>query len=381
MVLSAESFDGELMSRNTPLAEIAGGRLVRVLDMARLPFHFSHARDPSLGSWLRQRAVDPSRTHFRFLCRAAGFSDASLEGIVLSVSAACITDTYWLREAGSRLTYEEVRFRRNDLCRAALLGSHAGCPAPQGPSPEWTNPGRFEKCWCLEEGRWRLYKRGRAENTAAELVCRELGSRLGLRMALYEPVTRQEAERLFDCRAPISFSAVKSPDFTDGAAVNLEPAADLGCRWGEVEDNYRILRAFSSRAAEEYRKMAALDAFACNPDRHPCNFGVLRRVETGEVLSLAPVYDQNLALFPALEQRSGGLDADPLLAAWARLEEGGEAETFLPVKWEELAAFVDEKAFPEPLRETGKEIAGALAGRGRWMDRLLEKKPRRRTLW
>ena len=43
-------------------------------------------------------------------------------------------------------------------------------------------------------------------------------------------------------------------------------------------------------------KMIFLDTLIDNPDRHISNFGLLRYVETGGLLGLAPIYDHNMAL-------------------------------------------------------------------------------------
>ena len=42
--------------------------------------------------------------------------------------------------------------------------------------------------------------------------------------------------------------------------------------------------------------MLMLDAIVANTDRHEFNFGVLKKVDTGEVVGFAPCFDHNLAL-------------------------------------------------------------------------------------
>ncbi len=51
-------------------------------------------------------------------------------------------------------------------------------------------------------------------------------------------------------------------------------------------------------AAEAFRSMAVFDFVIANTDRHTGNFGVLRDNQTGTVLDAAPVFDNNMALFP-----------------------------------------------------------------------------------
>ena len=42
--------------------------------------------------------------------------------------------------------------------------------------------------------------------------------------------------------------------------------------------------------------MLFLDTICANPDRHTFNFGVLRDADNGEILGLAPNFDNNMAL-------------------------------------------------------------------------------------
>ena len=42
--------------------------------------------------------------------------------------------------------------------------------------------------------------------------------------------------------------------------------------------------------------MIFLDTITANPDRHTENFGLMRDVKTGELLGLAPNFDNNMAL-------------------------------------------------------------------------------------
>ena len=39
-----------------------------------------------------------------------------------------------------------------------------------------------------------------------------------------------------------------------------------------------------------------MDTIIANPDRHTFNFGLLRDAQTGEIVSLAPNFDNNMAL-------------------------------------------------------------------------------------
>ena len=88
---------------------------------------------------------------------------------------------------------------------------------------------------------------------------------------------------------------VKSRDFTEGR-WNFEPTAAIV---GEDEDyalNYERLTALKPSLGKEYLDILFMDALCFNMDRHTKNYGVLRDRATGEVLRIAPNFDNNIAL-------------------------------------------------------------------------------------
>jgi hypothetical protein len=56
------------------------------------------------------------------------------------------------------------------------------------------------------------------------------------------------------------------------------------------------LKLICTDAIPDYVRMLFLDTICANPDRHTFNFGILRDVDTGKVLGLAPNFDNNMAL-------------------------------------------------------------------------------------
>lgn len=58
-------------------------------------------------------------------------------------------------------------------------------------------------------------------------------------------------------------------------------------------------RRISPEALDALRMMYVFDALVCNTDRHANNYGFLRDNATGKLTAFAPLFDQNLALFPS----------------------------------------------------------------------------------
>ena len=82
--------------------------------------------------------------------------------------------------------------------------------------------------------------------------------------------------------------------------VGLAKAARV---FGGKEKTIPELLAYfeSIGSGDSFRRMCVLDAVILNPDRHYGNFGVLFDNDTMQILSMAPVFDNNRALLPGLD--------------------------------------------------------------------------------
>jgi hypothetical protein len=270
--------NGEIMSKDTIIAVVRDG-LITQFDPALLPFYLKRTGD--IDGWLRSRAIDTHRTNSRLLKKALRLSAADDVETVLKVNAATITDTYWFCEDGCSLKYEDVRFTFNNFDKLALCGDPDSFNQPYSPTPELTNIGSFEKCWRLADGKWWIVKQGNDLERFSELFIYVLGQSLGFPMAEYLPEN----------------GTIKSPDFTDGASFNYEAAEGIV---GKDEDyilNFEAFWDLSPELAEQYLQIIYLDTLCFNMDRHTQNYGILRDVETGAILRMAPNFDNNIALF------------------------------------------------------------------------------------
>lgn len=286
-------FDGWLMSRDTKIAEIKND-ILRPMQPQLLPFFFQENGD--IRTWMESRAMDwKSRPNARLLRKAFRFSDLSAADMVQQVEASSVTDTYWLKPEGSSLQYADVRFQGNDFWQAALNGPSLGdFSRPFSRTPELTNTGSFEKCWHRDEaGIWWLYKKGTPEQIFSEAAAYRIACYLGYPVAQYEVVDE---------------TTIRSRDFTDGAAVNFEPASSLKFSSDDIIDNYAHFRELSPDLALQYAQIVTMDALIVNADRHSGNFGFLRDLDSGAVLSLAPNYDNNLSLLAIHYDQQDGLD-------------------------------------------------------------------------
>ena len=297
--------DFEILSRNTVVAVWHNNKL-QVINNNLLPLYLMRIKDAK--SWLETRAIDSHRANSRLLKKALRLSKKDDVSTVLHVNAATITDTYWVREIGSKLKYEDVRFSKDYFSNLALRGLYSSFNSAakhkDTKTPELTNIGSFEKCWKLRDGKWWIYKSANQKEQFSELFVYELGKALGMNMAYYEKGDK----------------CVKSLDFTDSAKVIFEPASSF---MGDEEDYTKVaekLKELCPQAIPDYIKMIFLDTVTANPDRHTGNFGLLRDVKTGKLLGLAPNFDNNMALiargYPTSTQKN-----DLLIALFNELTE------------------------------------------------------------
>ena len=268
---------GTLMSEDRPIAKIQNSMIIESADDL-LPLYLKRTRN--VEGWLASRAIDSHRVNSRLLKKALRLKAVDDVQTALAVNAATVTDRYWFRTEDSSAVYDDIRFKENYFDQLALRGDPDSFSREPSRTPELTNTGSFEKCWKLIDGKWWMYKNCNENELFSEMFICRLGEKLGFKMAHYE----------------IDGPYIRSEDFTEGAKVNFEPIRSLV----DEDDDYQVcfstLKEISLKLAEEYLSLIWMDTVCYNMDRHTENFGLLRDIGTGKILSLAPNYDNNIAL-------------------------------------------------------------------------------------
>jgi len=324
-----DKINGLLMSSDSIIAEIKEGKLTNINEKL-LPLYLKRTGD--INGWLAIRAIDEHRANSRLLKKALRLAEKDEISTVLSVNAVTITDTYWFKEFNSDLSYNQVKFKKNYFDKLALYGDIDSFNLPYSRTPELTNTGSFEKCWKLEDGKWWLFKKGSNTELFSEFFIYKLGEALGYKMANYN----------------LQDGFIRSEDFTQNASVNFESAYSLVADNEDYSFNYDIMKNISDDVAKDYINMIALDTLCFNMDRHTHNYGFLRDIKTGEILSLAPNFDNNIALISRGYSKNLGRDNDKLIALFEEFIKAKQIEfSFSPLTLEILKNIINGIQIPD----------------------------------
>ena len=271
-----QTLNGNLMAGNLLIATVENGTIT-ACDKKFLPLQL--CRTANVESWLADRAIDRHRPNSRLLKKILRLRTAEDMEVALEVNGATLTDNYWFCPLGSDKTYDDVKFLYNYFDTVALAGDPDGFSQKPSKTPELTNIGSYEKCWKVVDGKWWLYKAGSDAEYFSELFICRLGIKMNFDTARYE----------------MDQGYIKTADFTEGR-VNFETMSGITGDDDDYELCFNALLKISQDIAKQYLKLIWIDTLCYNMDRHTKNFGILRSRQTGEILSLAPNYDNNIAL-------------------------------------------------------------------------------------
>lgn len=247
----------------------------------------------AFNDWWRHRGIPDTRAHIDSLLREAGC--AVPEELLERNLGLSLSDQYWIRPRGSRLSWESVNFFNNDIeSVAALLEPKSIAERKGAPHPDNTSDGNLTKTWENRAGRHVLVKSGSGlcQEPFNEAVATALHARL-LETGEY---ARYDVEETADgfvsvCENFLSNEEEYIP------AVYVERLLDKD----RFSDSYRHYVACAEslgaqHVEESLAHMIVCDDIIANSDRHHRNFGLIRNVETLEC-RCAPIFDSGSSLW------------------------------------------------------------------------------------
>ena len=272
---NAASLTGYVMAGNHVVATFEKGRLID-WDDDLVPLVIKRTR--SIEPFLKLRVIDISRTNARILKKALGIQTSDENVLPLYSYALSIYDNYWFKPKHSKLKYKDIAFNDDSLFDLSLKGNSLYFSNKPRLTPELTTGGSFEKGWKIINDEWWLYKTGNNNQIFSELFCYHLASLLDIDTAIYE----------------YDDGYIRSKNFAD--KYNFEPMAALTGENEEYDHVFNILYEIDKDIAKQYIRLIFFDSVVYNIDRHSENMGVMRDRKTGKIISLAPNFDNNLAV-------------------------------------------------------------------------------------
>ena len=275
------------MHKNRPACEVAviSNQIIgikNILDKNEMPVGIYKENGMQAGmlflSWIKARTVPMRRAGIEELIKKLGFPVG--EGFFKSRGVS-LTDTYWLKEPGEDLTWEDVNFHDNgfDTTFGAI---YTGTEIAGYKSPDFTTDGVMEKFWAGGVAPC-LVKLGNKKNRvvcANEVVASYIAAELGVNHVPYEQSMIGEVPA---CVCPCF---VEDSD-TDFVTANQLSKVSYSSQAKLIEN----LKGWG--LSKELSDMIFLDTLLGNQDRHDRNFGVL--IRHGQV-SFAPLFDSGACL-------------------------------------------------------------------------------------
>ena len=251
-----------------------------------LPMQIRHASADGFSSWLRERAVDLNSVQHRNLMNEL---IGSRDKITLAIRTHMfsISDTYTCFEEGEFAP----RFQlcapqdQNKVSDFILVSSDTSLRRLRVATPNASTDGSFTKTWRYEDGAWWLYKLQPSAATEAEVEISRVLREVGWDAAEYDYVGRFRKR-------------VKTRNFLQPKEF-FEPYDSFRFFFDDPSDDddviYRNIASLGVAFEKAWKRILLADALFINTDRHMRNFGFIRSSATGEVLRLAPNFDNNQA--------------------------------------------------------------------------------------
>lgn len=251
-----------------------------------LPMQIRAASADGFTGWIRERAIDLNTVQHRNLV-------SELLGSRDKVHLALMTHMFSISDTFT--CFDEGEFTpRRQLCDPKaheavsdyiLLTSDTSVRKALPITPNVSTDGSFTKTWKYEDGEWWLYKLQSTEATRSEVEISRVLRDCGWDAAEYRYVGSYRKR-------------IKSRNFL-GEDEFFEPYDSFRYAFSDISEDDDIVMRNLSSLGETYRsawkRILLADALFLNGDRHMRNFGVIRSARTGEVLRLAPNFDNNQA--------------------------------------------------------------------------------------
>lgn len=246
--------------------------------------------------WCSTRVLTLDRKYAKEIFNSIGVlqavTDRERASIALTYRCASLTDVFWVRKRGEKVSFSEVNLYDNHLDNTfidiALRGKQYTVQNEELAKDLSTN-GCFPKAWQRTAEGFRLLKDGGAAVVERELLASQICRCFSVDQVLYE-------KDYFDGEMVSVSNNITSKDFS---IVPMEAFEIYSMNHDRDTKKYVL-----SLDRHNYYMMNIVDYLVGNTDRHWGNWGVLVRNKTNKPVSLHKLMDFNQA-FQAYDRLEG----------------------------------------------------------------------------
>ena len=241
-------------------------------------------------SFINNKIIPKNRAFVNQILESCGLSLNDKKGIIDISKGLSLVDCYWIVTDNS-LKYSDYNLYDNDFSEVLSLVAFTGYQSKIKDlisSPELTTNGMLPKAWRRINNETLLYKGSTkswgAVNTGfepfSEYFASELLDKLGYNHVIYN-LDKWKNQIVSTCKLFTSkkYSYVQIGDVITSGGITA-------CATFMKENGFY----------DDFANMILFDALVMNTDRHFGNFGLLRDNETGEFISMAPIFDNGNSL-------------------------------------------------------------------------------------
>lgn len=285
-----------LMMKDRKVLETMTDGSLRVYDRKLLPFALQKddlTYEDFIFNWLAVRPLSMGRSNAKEILNNSKIPQTPLTIAKIS-HAFNLTDCYWVREEEETITWESGNLYDHPMDQeyadTALTGMHHSLNREKIHTPELTSQGVSAKCWIQEPDGIYLYKVGRKELPASEIL-----QQLGISHVVYERaglyqeyLSKERLKRIEQSGEVI----VKSKLITSKkmSIVSFEEFA-VWCA-NQEKDEFEEARKLDSK---RYYEMQIADYILNNSDRHVGNWGFYFKTDENVLTAMHPLMDHDHA--------------------------------------------------------------------------------------
>lgn len=259
-------------------------------DIKLFPENLKEVNSESVKHFILNKSIPKNRANLECFLSAVNIELDDFKAILDYSKGLSIIDAYWITR-DDELRYEDFNLFDNEINEELSLAVFNGTKTNVNNtvlSPEFTTNGAIPKCWIKKDDGYYLYKSSTAylgfANTGNEpyseyYSCQLLKS-LGIPYIDYD-LEMYQNELVSVCKIFTS---------KDIAYVPIHLIANID----DIDKAYNW--CLEHNLEEAFGNMIIFDALIYNHDRHLGNFGIIKDNHTGDILGMAPIFDNGAGL-------------------------------------------------------------------------------------